>query len=196
MDYKARAKSRKLKRKISRFLQLVKFQSLNATSYHKIILFGALVVIVWLFFPWLEIQWVDGIGKVNGFSRLLWVSGITILLLNLFTIFVLLSDSTKEKLKRALNMSFKDYHPPIIWGIVIILMIINSIITMRSLRIFSSEVQFGRGVFIDISWTIILLIGWFYLKKHYDKHVKWIYSESPEHHEHDEQVKDNMKLPF
>ena len=56
MDYKARAKSRKLKRKVSRFLQLVKFQSLNATNYHKIILFGAFMVIVGLFFPWLEVK--------------------------------------------------------------------------------------------------------------------------------------------
>lgn len=177
-------------------MQLVKFQSLNTTSYHKIILFGAIIVIVWLFFPWIDIQWVEGIGKENAFSSLLWITGITILSLNLFTIFVLLSDNKKEKLKRAMNMSFKDYHPPIIGGIVMILMIINSIVTMRSVRKFSSEVEFGRGLFIDISGTIILLIGWFYLKKHYDKHVKWIYSESPEHHEHDEQVKDNMKLPF
>lgn len=196
MDYKARAKSRKLKRKVTKFLQLIKFQSLNATSYHKMILFWAVVVIIGLFFPWLDIQWLEGIQKINGFSRLLWISGATIFALNLFTIFVLLSENTKEKFKRSFNISFKDYHPPIIWGSIVMLMIINSLTTMRSLRTFSSEVQFEKWVFIAISGTIILLIWWFYLKKYYDKHVKWIYSDTQEEHERLQKEKDNMKLPF
>jgi hypothetical protein len=67
---------------------------------------------------------------------------------------------------------------------------------MRSLRTFESEIVFGRGVFIDISGTIILLIGGICLKKYYDKNLKWIYSETVDGDEEEDSHDDNMKLPF
>lgn len=76
------------------------------------------------------------------------------------------------------------------------LMIINSIVTMRSLWTFSSEITFGKWVFIDISGTIIIIVWWFYLKKYYDKNVKGIYSELDGEEEVLMETKNNMKLPF
>ena len=197
MDYKARAKSRKLKRKVTKFLNILKFNSLNATSYHKVILIWSVIVLSWLFFTWVEVIWLQGIGKENGFSALLWASGWIILILSLFIIFVLLSERTKEKLKLLFNISFKDYHPPIIGWSIIILMIVNSIVSMRALRTFSSEIVFGRWLFITVSGTIIVIIWWLFLKKHYDNTVKWIYSEIWEDGQDiATRTKDNMKLPF
>ena len=197
MDYKARAKSRKLKRKITKFLNILKFNSLNATTYHKVILIWCLIVIFGLFFTWVEVVWIQGIGKENGFSSLLWASGWIILTLTLFIVFVLLSERTKEKLKLLFNISFKDYHPPIVGWAIMILMIVNSIVTMRALRTFSSEIVFWRWLFIAVSGTIIVILGWLSLKKHYDKNVKWIYSEIWEDGQDIViETKDNMKLPF
>lgn len=197
MDYKARAKSRKLKRKVTKFLNVLKFNSLNATSYHKVILIWCVIVLFGLFFTWVEVVWIQGIGKENGFSSLLWASWWIILILTLFIIFVLLSERTKEKLKLLFNISFKDYHPPIVGWSIMILMIVNSVVTMRALRTFSSEIVFGRWLFIAVSGTIIVILGWLSLKKHYDKNVKWIYSEIWEDGENIViETKDNMKLPF
>ena len=68
---------------------------------------------------------------------------------------------------------------------------------MKALRTFSSEIVFGRGLFITVSGTIIIIMWWLSLKKHYDKNVKWIYSEIWEDGQDIViETKNNMKLPF
>ena len=193
MDYKARAKNRKLKRKLQKFVSAVKFNSVNWTVHHKLILVGCLIVIASLFFNWLQI---DSRDPENGFSSLIWVSGYVLFTISVFVIFVIMSQRKKEHVKRFFNISFKDYHPPIVGWCIALLLIINSLISMRSLNKFSSQIEYGNGVFIAISGSVFIIVGGFLLKKYYDKNIKGIYSDANESEWVTDETRNNMKLPF
>ena len=109
---------------------------------------------------------------------------------------MIISQARKESLKRILNVNFKEYYVPMIGGTVIALFIVNAIVSINALQRFSSEVELWNGLFVAISGNVFILVGWFLLKKYYEKNVKGIYSDANESEVVDIETKNNMKLPF
>lgn len=195
MSYRQRWKQRKLKQTVIRTLQLFQFKSENLSFAGKIVLFGSIVMLASLFFPWVvdtgesSLQW-------NAFTTLVWNLGFPLLFLFFVIIFLLFSQTKKERLKLHTNISFQNYAILLNIGLFVVLSGIISLSFINGLKTFEDTLIYGNGIILSICSGIILCYGSILLRKEYkNSNIETFISDT---WELKERIipKNNMKLPF
>lgn len=194
MEYKNRAKSRKIKRLVISSFQLLKFKWFHLTLWGKISSFGAIITIFSLFFKWIfhTTESLSGtpFTKTGGYM------GYSLLLIWAFVLFLAFSFDKKEKLKLWVDLNFRDYNA-IIWaGILNTILSLHSFVFISWLQAFSSEISIGKWPVISIVWWILISIGGFILKREAKFDNRSVIINDINYKEKDEHSQENMKLPF
>lgn len=202
MNLDNRVKNRRLKRNILNLLNLIKFKGVNLDNWWKIVFFWWIIVFVSLFFNWIESVNNDLFEGGNAFSWLIGLSWIIILFSIFYLFFNLFSISKKEKLKQYSNIYLSNYKISLIVWTITILLSLNSLFSISSLSIFTTDVIYWKWIILSITWWIILIAWWIIQKKFWSKTSSKIFLNNDslmlndKDEEKDEDNKSNMKLPF
>ena len=160
MSYLKTARNRRLKFRLSKFLDLFKFKYISFNIYSKIIFVWSLISIFSLFLPWAK---VNNDILILAFWNILWNIAYFILLLNLLLLFFLVSNRLKESIKLNINIVLKDRY------LILYLSVFNFILSIISFRFlfwishFYQDIDYWRWIILFLVWSIILLV-WAYLE--------------------------------
>ena len=105
--------------------------------------FGALVALVSLFVPWFSTT--DPSGSYGAFSVTAGYVGYMIALLLAVTVFTLLSQATKERLKFKAHISVSDSTLIIVSGVVMLFLTVAVFNAIRGHAVFFSQIALGKG---------------------------------------------------
>ncbi len=198
MEYKDRAKNRKLKRKLLQIIDLIKLKGFNLSLYKKITLSWVLVWFISLFLKWVNSE--NNINHVsNSFWSLAWSTWITILIIQALIIFLIFSRKNKEKLKLSTDIHIKDYSLIIVWWIFTIIISINTLNFINWLQTFASDIFIWAWIISEICAWILITVWWIIARIEYYKNKSQIYiNESDEESNTDKENDEdkNMSLPF
>ena len=200
MSYRISAKNRRLKRAILRAFWMIRFDGINLDNAQKTILFWAILGIISVFFPWIEI--LDSNIVHNGFSKILGITGIIILLLNSFILYLVLHSNTKEIFKNMFHIFMKDWVGITFLSVFLLLISTNAIFIAQGLFTFQKWIVLWNWVIISFVGSVFSLIGGIILSR--QKVHASIFTQHPENtqnwefHQTESKVdeKNNMKLPF
>lgn len=198
MEYKDRAKSRKIKRQLIQTIDLVKLKGLNLSISKKIVLAWVIVWFFSLFMNWIDSTSTTSTNVWSSFSDLAWRTWITLLILQLLIIFVIFSKKNKEKLKLSIDSHIKDFSLIIIAGVFTIVVSINALNFISWLQTFSSDTIYWAGVISEICSGIMITAGWILLRREFYKNLNKVYVNESEDETVLENSSDdnNMSLPF
>lgn len=197
MEYRERAKNRKLKRNLLGLFDTFKLKSLNLTIAKKIVVFSVLVWFVALFFYWVSSTSTNSQNISNSFSDIVWRTWIPLTIVHIILLFLVLSKRSKDKIKLSLDSHIKDYTFVILWGIFIIISSINVLNFINWLQRFSSDLIIGPWVILEICAWIFITFWWFLMRKDFRKKINKIYINESEDEKLEElDDKNNMKLPI
>lgn len=198
MEYKDRAKSRKIKRQLIQTIDLVKLKWLNLSISKKIVLAWVIVWFFSLFMNWIDSTSTTSTNVWSSFSDLAWRTWITLLILQLLIIFVIFSKKNKEKLKLSIDSHIKDFSLIIIAGVFTIVVSINALNFISWLQTFSSDTIYWAGVISEICSGIMITAGWILLRREFYKNLNKVYVNESEDETVLENSSDdnNMSLPF
>lgn len=197
MSYKNRAKVRKLKMKLTKIVETLKFRWLHLSISSKIILFWTFASFTSLFFPWVNsISWEF---SWNWFSNLAWKSWFLLLILQLIILFFIFSFQKKEKIKLFSSIHFKDYLLFIIWWIFMISLSFLVLSFIWGLHMLSDDIIYWKWIIVNLIWGFLIFIWGFLIRIEENKSTKSLFLnekwlERDELFEKEE--KNNMKLPF
>lgn len=189
----SRIQNRKFKRHLKSIFNYFKLRTINFNSSKKVALIWTITVFISLFLKWtnssdsnLIFNWLSGIN--------IWTWTI-IILLSIFLIFLLFSNNKKEKIKQTSNLMIKDYKIINIIWIILLILSINSIYIIKSLYIFSNDIDYWNWIIFTIIWSLFIIYSSFMLKKENKKENNLYLNDSEEDIEKVNK-KNNMKLPF
>lgn len=191
--YNSRVKNRKIKKLLLGIALLLKFKTTNFSRNKQLGLIWIIIWIISLFLDWV----ISPLITINNgaFNWVTWVNWIIIWLTLLFLTFILFSTNKKEKLKLTTSLSFKDSSVIVSLWFLIVILSLSSLYAINWLKVFSSEVFYGKWVIFSLISWILILISWIITKCEYDKDQKVFLNDS-EDNTSKEASKDNMKLPF
>ncbi len=197
MEYKDRAKSRKVKRQLIQAVDLVKLKGLNLSTSKKIVLAWIIVWFFSLFLNWIDSTSTTSLSVANSFSDLVWRTGVTLLILQFFIIFIIFSKKNKEKLKLSIDSHIKDFSLVIISWVFTIVVSINALNFVSWLQFFSSDVIYWAWIISEICAWIMITAWWILLRREFYKNLNKVYVNESE----DESIEiieedSNMSLPF
>lgn len=197
MEYKDRAKSRKIKRQLIQAIDLVKLKGLNLSTSKKIVLAWIIVWFISLFLNWTDSTSSTSINIRNSFSDLVWRTWVTLLILQIFITFLIFSRKNKEKLKMSIDSHIKDFSLVIISWVFTIIVSINALNFVSWLQSFSSDVIYWAWIISEICAWIMITAGWILLRGEFYKNLNKVYINESEDEENDKNEEDNnMTLPF
>ena len=194
MEYRNRAKNRKLKRIILNTIESFKFKWINLSLEWKIVSFWIIIVLSSLFMNWIET--VSGNIYGNSFSEMVWSVWYILLFFIGISFFSVFSYSKKEKIKLSIDLHVKDYNIIMNSGFSIILFSITSLRYIEWLQKIGSDFIYGKWPIIGLIWGIIILIGWYIIKRKASKHHDMMYVNEIRQLEDENSGDTNMKLPF
>ncbi|EKD65786.1 MAG: hypothetical protein ACD_49C00085G0001 [uncultured bacterium (gcode 4)] len=151
MNYSINSKNRKLKYKLHLILNRLWFNFFNLSLSQKISFVGIIISFISLFLNWFTIKY-DTILNYTAFSINAWYIGFIILLELIILLFLILSNSNKEKFKSKTNLVFHDHTIIIFFWLIIFLL---------TWAIFNS-IKWFTLLFQDISiwnWIVFELVG-------------------------------------
>lgn len=108
MDYITNSKNRKLKNKIHFFFSRLSFNFLHFSGSLHVINIGVFISFLSLFLNWFSI--VDNTLSGGAFSIHAGYIGYIIILINCIILFLVLSNTQKEKIKTKAHMNFSDHN--------------------------------------------------------------------------------------
>ena len=195
MNYTHRKKERKAKKILTSLYQIFQFKSINLSFSSKITVTWSIVSIVSLFIPWIiDANQTD--ATWNAFNPIAWNIGFWMILLLKFIIFIVISNTIKEKIKLALDIRVKNY---IIIIITWVFILVNSVIYISFvnwLALFLDNIVVGNGVILYmVSWIMIIIWG-ILERKEYRKRNNESFINEESSMKNISWDKDNMKLPF
>lgn len=151
MNYSINSKNRKLKYKLHLILNRLWFNFFNLSLSQKITFVWIIISFISLFLNWFTIKYEKTLNY-NSFRINTWYVGYVILIELLILLFLILSNSNKEKFKSKTNLVFHDYTIIIFFWLIIFLL---------TWAIFNS-IKWFTLLFQDISiwnWIIFELVG-------------------------------------
>lgn len=194
MEYKNRAKTRKLKRIILSFLTIMKFKWMSLSLWEKIIGFWSLVTFFSLFLLWINAS--DESKTGNAFSSLAWSVWYIILALIVINIVVITSYKMKEKIKLWSDFHFRDTNIIISNGILVFILSLHIFSFVKWLQEFSQVIIFWKWIILSLTWAILILI-WGVIMRKEKKTEKYNICTNELDDEENEKVNEkNMTLPF
>ena len=185
-----------LRKKILNFFWKIKIKYLNLTFSKILILVWIFVVLISLSMPWFSLPY-NSVDSQNAFSSVLWLNWILIIFVSIFNIFIIFSSWLKKKIKLFLDLSLNEKKLLLHSSLILLLIIINSILTIKWLKLFSDEITFYSWSSIWITGSIIMVI-WWYLNyiKNTDKYTEFVGVNESYSEENIKKKNSSMKLPF
>ncbi len=196
MSYQQRAKYKNLKRYLYKVQESLRFKTGHITHAGKIVLFWSVIIILSLFFTWVDSGSLIHSG--GAFARVSGKPATMILIIIGFIYFSLFSIEKKEKMKLISNFYFKDYTSCILWGIFIIMLCISSFNYISWLQMFESDISSGKWPILCLCGAIIMTVGGFVMKMERSKNITGTFVHEPgiKNTAPSQEEKNNMKLPF
>lgn len=180
--------------KIIKIFKNLKFKYSNLPMSSQITSFSSLLWIISLFLPWIidkenNISW-------NSFNTISWNIGYILIIIFTIPIFIVLSDSFKEKIKLYSDLNFKNHYIVInSWLIAISFSIISLSFVIWLSTLWQNIVYWNWPILSMTSW-ILILICWFFLRKEFKKTSSEIILEQLNQNREKIKEKNNMELPF
>ncbi len=194
MEYKLRAKNRRLKRVIIQSAQLLKFKGFYLSTGGKITVFWVIVIVISLLSRWINTFWID--IPTNAFGKTAGSVGYTLLIICCFILFLTFSFHKKQKIKLGTDLNFRDYNAITFSWLITIILSIHSIMFISWFQAFSSSITYGNWPIISLIGWILFLVGWLMLKKETKNQNQSISINDINYDEKEQAIKENMKLPF
>lgn len=197
MEYKDRAKSRKVKRQLIQAIDLFKLKGLNLSVSKKIVLAW---IIIWFFS--LFINWIDSTSTTselptNSFWDLAWRTWVTLIILQICIVFLIFSKKNKDKLKLSIDSHIKDFSLVIIGWIFTIIVSINALSFVIGLVQIQSDLIYWAWIISEICAWIMITAWGILLRREFYKNLNKVYVNESEDEENEKQEDDsNMTLPF
>lgn len=197
MEYRDRAKSRKIKRQLLQLIDLVKLKGLNLSFPQKLILFWTFIGFCFLFINWVSSTSSISDDTGNSFSNLVWMTWISLLIIHMIVLFLVFSKKNKNKIKLSIDSHIKDFSLIIICWIITEIFSINALFYTQWLQQFSSDIVYGNWIIWEIAAWIMIIVWWFLLRKEFYKNINKVYiNESEDDSENQIIEENNMSLPF
>jgi hypothetical protein len=161
--------------------KLVIFKSSHISFGGKIWLLWVLICFISLFFPWVSSLWaIISSGNLQihsfiSFSSVLWRIGFFISLTLVIIVFSLFSIQKKEKFHYFSLIHLSDSLSLIIWSIFIFIVSVHSFLLISGLQLFSSNIVYGKGITLCITWSLVMFFGALIMKQEHGKNTKWSY---------------------
>ena len=185
------------------------FKLSGLTTGWKISLWGIIICCISLCIPWIvfvstwDIEEISSkISSTHSFSALIGNSWLFVLLWLIISLFFLFSSSKKDTLYSATSLSYR-IHSLLFWvAIFTLYSAIHSLLIIKWLQTFSSNITYWKWLILCITWSIILLFWAVRLKNDSKKDIVWAYIHSTEKNNTKtkegiiDDWRDNMKLPF
>jgi len=201
--------SRSIKTYLYKIQKIIAYKISSLQVWGKISLFGIFICCVSLFFPWVIFTWNSDIDQISrsvesatSFSALVWNSWFFITLSLGISLFSLFSYTTKKKIHSLTTLSYKVHTILILISCIILYTSIHSLLMIGWLQTFASNIIYGKWIILCITGSFILLIWGLKLRKDIKNNTAGIYiNDTKDIHstpinEKNDEVKDNMKLPF
>jgi magnesium-transporting ATPase (P-type) len=185
-------KARKLKRNFIKFLNLIKFNSINFSKSKQIILFWIILAYLSLFLNWINFTKNKSENIFNNITVFSWI---IIFLILSFLVFIVFSRNYKNNLKKIFNINLKDYNFFIYFSITIFFIWISTLSNIIWLKRFESEIFYWKWAILLLSATILIFIWGLLLKKENKQKDYTCINESEEEIQIKKE-KNNMKLPI
>lgn len=194
MEYKLRAKNRRIKRLVLQWFQLIKFKSFHLSLWWKISAVWAFITLFslinnWIYAPELEI-------KSNAFWANAWGVWYTLLMISFISLFLIFSFHKKQKIKLWTDLNFRDYNALIIGGVMSVLLSVHVFMFISWYQSFSSSITHGNGPIIALIGWILSIFWWIILKKESKNQNQILSINDIWYDEKEQEIKENMKLPF
>ena len=195
MEYRNRAKNRKIKRNIILLLKMLNFKSRSFSLGEKISIFWTFICFISLFFPW--VNSIDNSFLSNAFWSLSWKIGYFIFLEIIFVVFLIFSQNKKVKLKMSSNFHFRDSSIVLLVSLLNIIFSLNILSFVQGLSAVSTKALYGNGIILCLTGSIVLLIwGILMRKEKIWENYSMYTNEIDEEKKQEEKKEKNMKLPF
>ena len=199
MEYKNRAKNRKIKKNLEKIIEVFSNDKLNLRISQKIILSWVIISMISLFLPWVKNLGLDIVWK-NWFSSLTWGVWFMIFIYLIFLVVNTTFVGKKEKIKLCSGLHFKNHSLTIVLWIFTMMLWISSVIYIIWLQTFIGDVTQGKGIWLCITWSIIIIIWWIIQKREFNSiDINSYTNESNDEDSENikkEKKENNMKLPF
>ena len=185
-----------LRKKILNFFWKIKIKYLNLTFSKILILVWILVVLISLSMPWFSLPY-NSVDSQNAFSSVLWLNWMLIIFVSIFNIFIIFSSWLKKKIKLFLDLSLNEKNLLLYSSLILLLIIINSVLIIKWLILFSNEIIFYSWSSMWITGSIIMVIWWYLNKiKNTDEYTKFIWINESHSEENINKKDKSIKLPF
>ncbi|MCK9272382.1 hypothetical protein M0P65_02435 [Candidatus Gracilibacteria bacterium] len=158
MNYSINSKNRKLKYKIHLILNRMGFNFFNLSLSQKITFVGIIISFISLFLNWFTIKY-DRVLNYTAFSINAGYVGWIIFAELLILLFLILSNSNKEKFKSKTNLVFHDHTIIIFFGLIIFLLtgaIFNSI---KGFTLLFQDISIGNGIIFELVGSIFIIFS-------------------------------------
>jgi hypothetical protein len=158
MNYSTNSHNRKLKHRVHVLLDRLSFNFLNLSGSYKIVLLGILLLVCSLFFSWASLP-ADGdiIKTFSSFSVYAGYIGYIVVIIILVLGMIILSNTSRERIKSRTHMFFPDHTIIIFSGVITFLL---SFVIFHSIRWLN--ILIGHDV-IAGKWLIFSFIGSFFI---------------------------------
>lgn len=157
MDYIGNSKNRKLKNKIRHIFIHMSFNFLHLSGSARIISIGIFLSLISLFLNWFSIT--DTPLSGNAFSINVGYVGYIIILIDIILCFLLLADTSKEKLKTKASLTFSDHTIIIVSGITLFLLTLVIFNSIRGFVLFYPNTVTGNGIVFQCIGSIFITLG-------------------------------------
>lgn len=170
------------------------FKITNLPLYNKIILFWSIVWIYSLFMNWITKEIEN--KSWNSFYSITWNIWYILILLYLLVLFIILSNTFKEKIKLYADVNIKNYIIIITSAVINILLSTVSISFTIWMSTISNNITYWNWVILSLTCWIAILIWWLIIRKEYKKNNSEIILEQLEENRKRQKENDNMTLPI
>lgn len=161
MNYSVNSHNRKLKHRIHTLLDRLSFNFLNLSGSYKVSLLGVILLGCSLLFSWASFP-SDGdvIKTFSAFSVYAGYIGFITLLTILFLGIIILSNTSRERIKSRTRMFFPDHTIIIFSGIIHLFMSFILLNTIRWLNILIGQnVSAGKGLIFSFIGALFIVLG-------------------------------------
>ncbi len=194
-NLRTRTKNRKIKRRFLKLANLFRFKTTNLDVFLQLVVIWLILSIISLFLPWIESTQIPKEDSFNAFSYLTWMIWYFLIFLDIFLLFIVLSNKRKENFKLNTRLFFRDNSVIVLVWILIFIFSLNSFFVMKWLAFFWNYAPWKWLIFSFVS-SIIIIFSWIME----NKKIKWenyslVTNNSSDKNENLENDR-NMKLPF
>ncbi len=194
-NLRTRTQNRKIKRRILKIASLFKFKTNNLDIFLKLVVIWLILSIISLFLPWIDSASVSETESFNAFSYLTGMVWYFLIFLDIFLLFIIISNKRKEDFKLNTRLFFRDNSVIILSWILIFIFSLNSFFVIKWLT-FSNIFLPWSGLILSFVSSIIIVFSWILEYKKRKKEDYSLCTNNSKNSVENIENNRNLKLPF